>query len=263
MPAELSNVNLETSDRALMMKLSVVTVFKFGDAAQLDATVTSVRRQNVRPHEHILVISGANDADQTEWHYKNEYTKVIVNGDRSLYNAMNLGMNAASGDAILFINGGDELIGDCAIETLAQRFSLGRCLAFRALQYYKNDGYIRPSMTRIAELSSYPSHQAFVAPLPAAKRVPFNEAKFISSDYDWMRKLIAMSGVDIDGSVLSKFALGGTSNRPTLHTVNLRFREAGVRRGLLESLKLGARYLLGDRLYYRALLSYKCDRGTT
>jgi glycosyltransferase involved in cell wall biosynthesis len=242
------------------MKLSVVTVFKFGDTAELDSTVTSVRRQNVRPYEHIIVISGAQDPGQTECRYKNEYTRLIINRDRSLYNGMNLGMSAASGDAIIFINGGDELIGDYAIEALISRVPNSRCLAFRAIQYYKNDGYVRPSIARIGDLRTHPSHQAFVAPLAIARQIPFNEAKSISADSDWMRKLIALCGVDIDESVLSRFSLGGISNRPTPRTVKLRFRESGLRRGLLEGLKMCARYLLGERRYYRVLLSYKCDR---
>lgn len=244
-----------------MIKLSIVTVFKLGKMADLELTVASVRRQNLKPYRHVIVVSGVKNCYANNVQLlKNEDTVLIINQDRSLYQAMNIGLERATGDAVIFLNGGDEFYGDDAIEKINSKYQFGRCLAMRSAQCYGHDIYIRPSLARLADLAKYPSHQAFIAPLPAAKRVMFNEFRAISADYYWMKELADTYGCDISEAVLVRFALGGMSNYPTLKTVKQRFTESGTYRSALESLKVVARLLLGDRLYYSFLLNRKSDK---
>lgn len=243
-----------------MIKLSIVTVFKFGDIAELNRTVVSIRGQKTKPYQHIIIISGLTFSYEEIRKLENEYTIVIVNQDRSLYHAMNIGLKKSTGDAIIFLNGGDTFYNSESVDHINATYQAGRCLTMRAAQYYGDDIYIRPKSTRLHNLIKYPSHQAFIAPLPAARQIEFDENRSISADYYWMKNLINANGIITNSRILCKFSLGGMSNFPTLKTVRLRFRESGFLRSLLEIIKLIVRLSLGDKTYYRVLLGRKCDK---
>lgn len=243
-----------------MIKLSIVTVYRFGHPSSLARTIQSVRSQEVPPFEHILVLSGVDDPDYVEHAYARDQTHMLINQDHSIYHAMNLGLQMAAGDAVLFLNGGDLLLDDGAIRRIADHYEPGRCLAMRTVQVYDSDAYIRPANSRMADLRRSPSHQAFVAPLSDAKSIPFDEQRHISADSRWMQALIARCGLAIDSSIIAQFHLGGVSNYPTLQTVNKRLHDAGWKRSALELLKWLMRSLLGSRNYYYLLLRRKCDR---
>lgn len=243
-----------------MIKLSIVTVYRFGHLSSLARTIQSVRSQGVAPFEHILVLSGVDDPDHVERVFAHDQTHMLINQDHSIYHAMNLGLQMAAGDAVLFLNGGDLLLDDGAIRRIADRYEAGRCLAMRTVQVYDSDAYIRPANSRLADLRRSPSHQAFVAPLPYAKSVPFDEQRHISADSRWMQALIAQCGLVMDASILAQFYLGGVSNYPTIQTVRMRLRDAGWKRSAKELFKLMLRTILGNRTYYRLLLRRKCDR---
>lgn len=243
-----------------MIKLSVVTVFKFGDPKELDLTVSSVRSQTKRPYEHILIVSGVRDLEDFRRKYENSDTRIFMNQDKSLYHAMNLGLESCAGDAILYLNGGDCFAACDSIEEIEKLYIPGRCLALRAMQSYGNDIYIRPAMRRLSELSVWPSHQAFVAPIAAARAVKFDEQKTISSDMDWMRELIKLCGVETAGLVVAKFALGGISNLPSLESIRVHFYEDGLYQATLESIKFMIFIVFREKRYYQIILGYKSDK---
>lgn len=242
-----------------MIKLSIVTVFKFGEIGDLERTMASVQKQKHKPYQHTIVISGVQDFNEITHGQNKNYEEFIVNKDRSIYDAMNIGLENSKGDAVIFLNGGDEFYSNRAIEIISSSYRSGLCLAMRTIQHYDGDIYVRPSSSRMEDLSRYPSHQAFVAPLPIAKCIHFNESKIISADYYWMKELVEHCGIVISDEILSVFALGGISNYPTLKTVKLRLCESGLRRSFIEFIKLLGRLTLGNRNYYRALLQYKTD----
>jgi glycosyltransferase involved in cell wall biosynthesis len=243
-----------------MKLLTVVTIYKFGATSPFERTVASLRSQSSRPFEHLLILSGVEDKELMLKKFRNEYTRLFINLDRSLYNAMNIGLLNASGDSVLFLNGGDELVNPTSLEDLAKFYVEGRCLAARVIQYHGREGFVRPSLTRIERLSRWPSHQGFVAPLPQAKRFPFVEEKHISADGKWMQDLILNFGVETTSLVVSKFALGGISNYPSMSSIYLRNGSEGIISAIKELLKLSLRLFLGDSRYYALILGYKSDR---
>lgn len=212
------------------------------------------------PFEHIMVLSGVEHPDDEQSAWADARTRLLINQDRSLYHAMNLGLHEVRGDAVLFLNGGDLFYDAGAVRRIAACFQPGRCLAMRSAQIYGRDAFIRPARSRLADLRRSPSHQAFVAPLPAARDIPFDEQRYVSADSRWMQALISRCGLVTDESIIAQFHLGGVSNYPTLYTVRKRFHDAGWRRSGKELFKYGLRKVCGDRSYYRLLLSRKCDR---
>lgn len=217
-----------------LIKLSIITTFKFGCESDLQKTVLSVRSQLVRPFEHILILSGVNDEAKLKSTYLNSYTKIIINQDRSLYNAMNIGLDYAGGDCVIFLNGGDYFLNHKSIELIQSYHRNGQILIFRTLQRIEKIGFIRPRLDKMKMLKNYPSHQSFIAPLSTAKSVRFQERSKIEADVIWMKSLMKLCVVNINPNILSVFELGGVSNNPNMKSVITYLTEYRIRQAILE-----------------------------
>lgn len=89
-------------------KVSVVTV-TWNDLAGLSRTVESLRSQTSRDFEHVVVDGGSTDGSLA-WlaeHPACTRSHVISEPDDGIYDAMNKGTKAATGELITFLNAGD------------------------------------------------------------------------------------------------------------------------------------------------------------
>lgn len=91
------------------MKLSIITV-NFNNPEGLERTIKSVASQTVPPYEYIIVDGASTKGDvDVIRKYESQLTKWVSEKDTGIYNAMNKGVNMASGDYCLFLNSGDTL----------------------------------------------------------------------------------------------------------------------------------------------------------
>lgn len=90
------------------MKLSVVTIV-YNDAEHIEKTLKSVINQTLFKDIEYIVVDGASTDGTSDIikRYSNYITKYICEPDTGIYNAMNKGLAAASGDYIQFMNSGD------------------------------------------------------------------------------------------------------------------------------------------------------------
>jgi glycosyltransferase involved in cell wall biosynthesis len=243
------------------MKLSIVTIFRLGEISELIKTLNSVKKQTCQPYQHLLVISNINDENEFKELLDYDSGLFIINQDRSLYNAMNIGLHHADGDAVYFLNGGDQLHSINAIKIIIEKMKPGvDCLLFRTIQYYKNDGYIRPKLNRIHTLKVFPAHQGFVAKLEVAKQYKFKDSVYaINADLLWMRNIINELPVVICPEIIAIFSLGGVSNLPSLSTCKMRIVDSGFGKGIKELCKLILYKILKGRQYYRFLYFKKYE----
>lgn len=244
------------------LKLSVVTVFKLGKletVETLERTIISVQHQSIQPHEHILIVSGVEDESPFMAYRNAERISLLINIDNSIYNAMNIGLRLATGNSVLFLNGGDEFFDSNSIKKIQKLYRQGNCIAFRTAQIYDGDIYVRPSLKRMKEFHIGPPHQAFVAPLPFAKGVKFDETKRITADRKWMLEVMGGTKTTLSEEILSKFYLGGISNFPSLRKIKIYYQEKSSKCVLIETIKLIIMLTLGPKKYYKILLSYKSD----
>jgi glycosyltransferase involved in cell wall biosynthesis len=237
-----------------MVELSVVTVFKFGDISAIKRTVDSVKSQRTLPHEHILVISGVKNEELLKAELSWSRAIFVLNKDKSIYDAMNIGLSMASGNAITFLNGGDEFAQSNAVGLINKSWDSRSCLCFRVALRYKDDLYFRPKIGKIKGSEKFPSHQGFVAPLPEARERYFDsEKKPITADFYWMNLLMRKCGYKFIPAVLSIFTLGGISNTPTIYSVISRFKERDPIRGFKESIKFILFKIIGKKLFYKMI----------
>lgn len=89
------------------MRLSIITI-NFNNLQGLIKTVNSVLHQNSNDFEYIIIDGGSTDGS-AEYIYDNKkyFTFSISEPDKGIYNAMNKGINNATGEYLLFLNSGD------------------------------------------------------------------------------------------------------------------------------------------------------------
>jgi len=91
------------------MKLSIITI-NYNNNAGLQRTLKSIDSQTWKEYELVLVDGGSEDGSwETIEGYaeKRPSTKWVSEPDNGIYNAMNKGVNMATGDYCIFMNSGD------------------------------------------------------------------------------------------------------------------------------------------------------------
>ena len=86
-------------------KIAIITIHK-GRYKELFKTINSINKQISQPDLHILVISKIGYQHSKIFEKNNR--KIIINKDKSLYNAMNIALNLSFEYNIVFVNSGDE-----------------------------------------------------------------------------------------------------------------------------------------------------------
>jgi len=105
-----------------MLTVSIITVCRNAEEV-LEPTIRSVLSQTY-PDIEYLIIDGAS-ADRTleiVKRYGNRIARIISEPDQGIYDAMNKGIAAATGEIVYFLNAGDRLADATVIETLARAF---------------------------------------------------------------------------------------------------------------------------------------------
>ncbi len=97
-------------------KITVITVC-YNAQDTLEQTIKSVINQSYQNIEYIIIDGGSKD-DSLDIirKYSNSITKWISEPDEGIYDAMNKGIVAATGDYIIFMNSGDHFFDNAVIE---------------------------------------------------------------------------------------------------------------------------------------------------
>ena len=109
-----------------MIRISIVTI-TYNAQRTLQRTLDSVRSQTYPCIEH-LIIDGASKDDtlQIAQQYQKESSHEVSiqsEPDKGLYDAMNKGLQRATGDYVVFLNAGDSLYAADTIETVVKAAS--------------------------------------------------------------------------------------------------------------------------------------------
>lgn len=98
------------------MKLSIITI-NFNNRNGLERTARSIVEQTFRDYEWIVIDGGSTDGSQD---IMEEYSSHIAIGvserDGGIYDAMNKGLERASGEYVQFLNSGDSFINRDVLE---------------------------------------------------------------------------------------------------------------------------------------------------
>lgn len=102
----------------MFMKISIITI-NYNNLAGLENTITSVQSQSARNFEHLIIDGNSTDGSkELIERTRDNYSYWISESDHGIYDAMNKGIQNATGDYLLFLNSGDTLLNDRILENV-------------------------------------------------------------------------------------------------------------------------------------------------
>jgi len=106
-------------------KLSIVTICY--NEKNIEATCLSIKNQRWRTFEWIVIDGGSTDSTlDILKKYEDQISVLVSERDRGIYHAMNKGISRASGEYIIFMNGGDYFLDIFALERVFTNFDLDK-----------------------------------------------------------------------------------------------------------------------------------------
>ena len=230
-----------------MVVFSIITC-TYNAESVLQRTLDSVLEQTYSHVEHIIVDGASTDAtlnmveayrqksDAEDWCHE---VRVKSEPDRGLYDAMNKGIQRATGQYVLFLNAGDTFPSADTLELVAESVGEGEeppAVLYGDTDVVDDEGrflrHRRLSPPRRLTWRSFMKgmlvcHQAFYARTDLAKLTPYNLHYRFSADVDWCirimrlarRRRLPMRNV---GAVVVNFLDGGMTT--TNHRASLKER---------------------------------------
>ena len=118
------------------MKISIITV-TYDSASTIEQTIQSVVNQSYLDIEYIIVDGGSTDDTlRIIEKYKDKISKILSEKDNGLYDALNKGIQMATGDVIGFLHSDDFYIDSSVVQKYADTFIRNRSDAVYSDLYY-------------------------------------------------------------------------------------------------------------------------------
>ena len=205
-----------------MTTLSIITV-AYNSEKTIRDTLLSVSQQTNKNIEHIIIDGGSKDRTLSIVAEFPHVSKVISGPDYGIYDGMNKGLAAATGDVIGFLNSDDIYADDRVLDRVAHVFEFKNvCSLYSDLQFFEGhpDNVVRVwnagSIQRRRFLFGWmPPHPTFfVKKCVYEKFGDFNIKFRQSADYELMLRLLYRHGISthyMQGTSI-KMRVGGASN---------------------------------------------------
>ena len=247
------------------MKISVVTI-TYNAQRTLQRTLDSVRKQTYPHIEHLIIDGASKDSTlQIAQQYKKESCHEVIilsEPDKGLYDAMNKGLQRATGDYVVFLNAGDTFYAENTIETVVQSAqttdsqassdALLPAVIYGDTAITDAEGnFLHLREHRPPEQLSWRSfkkgmlvcHQAFYARLDIARHILYDLKYRHSADVDWCIKVMKEAeqrGLPLVNthSVLANFEEGGNTTQNHRASLKERFHVMGHHYGYLLTILL-------------------------
>jgi len=106
-----------------MNTITVITI-NYNNKSGLEKTFLSVTNQTYKNFEYIVIDGGSSDGSvNLIAEYINLISYSIIEPDRGIYHAMNKGIQAATGDYLIFMNSGDIFYEETTIDTILKELN--------------------------------------------------------------------------------------------------------------------------------------------
>ncbi len=232
------------------MKVTVITVC-FNSAATIAHTLRSVREQTHNEIEHIII--DGQSTDNTLDIVASEgghVVKLVSERDNGIYDAMNKGIQLATGDVVAFLNADDFYAASDSLATaVAALESSGADSCHGDLCYVSQDDptrTVRYWRSKVFVPGAFergwcPPHPTFFVRRSVYQRLGGFDLRFkIAADFELMARYLGAARISSHyiPKVLVKMRLGGTTNRSlsNIFKQNGEIRRALAKHGLHSSL---------------------------
>lgn len=236
------------------MKISVVTVC-YNSATTIGDTLRSVREQTYGNIEHIIIDGGSKDKTLEVIATEGPHVaRLVSEKDNGIYDAMNKGIAAATGEIVGFINADDFYASPTVLENVVaafQRSGANSCYGdlcyvsqtdpTRIVRYWRSKDFVPGSF----EAGWCPPHPTFFVRRSIYQRLGGFDLSFkIAADFELMARYLEAARITscYIPEVLVKMRLGGTTNKSL---GNILKQNGEIRQALK---KLGLRFSLSKFL---------------
>ena len=218
------------------MKVSIITA-TYNSAATIHDTLASLESQTYPDIEYIIVDGASKDNTLDVINLNcTRVSKIISEPDRGIYDALNKGIAAATGDIVGFLHSDDLLAYPEAIADLVNVFNIGEYDAVYAdLEYVQQNDISK--VVRLWQSGNYnkkklkygwmPAHPTFYMRRSCYQKFKnFDLSYKIAADYDSILRYLWRENIRAGylPQVLIKMRVGGISNR-SLSTILRKMRE--------------------------------------
>ena len=248
-----------------LMKITVITI-TYNAARTLQRTLDSVSAQTFTDIEHLIVDGASTDGTlplARAYQQKCTYPVVVQSEpDKGLYDAMNKGLQLASGDYLVFLNAGDALHAPDTLEIVASHLSIPNsplpAVVYGDTAITDTEGrFLHLRRHRPPEVLTWRSfrqgmlvcHQAFYARTDLVRNIPYDLHYRHSADVDWCIRVMKEAErrhlrLVNAHAVLADFEEGGDTTQH--HRDSLRERFCVMRRhyGLCQTIALHAWFVI-------------------
>lgn len=229
------------------MKISIVTVCH-NAVSTIEECLQSVAGQSYRDVEHIVIDGASTDGtmDIIE-KYRDQLAIVVSEPDKGIYDAMNKGINHATGDVIGTLNADDWYADTGVLERVAGAFTSDDDLdavygdlvyvakddPTRIIRYWKS----RPYEDGLFEYGWMPAHPTFFARRSVYQRYGLFDLDFkIQSDFELTMRFMAVNNIATRylPGVMVRMRMGGVTNSSVRNVIdgNLEAYRACKKNGL-------------------------------
>ena len=207
-----------------IQKISIITVC-LNSASYFELSIKSVLSQTYHNIEYVIIDGGSTDGTvEIVENYQDGVDYFVSEPDGGLYNAMNKGIKAATGDVLFFLNSDDYFADDKIVEDVMRVFKNqpdidivygDQIFDFGDRQFTKRQPHI---VTREHLARTTIQHQTVFARRKVFDLTGgFSEKYKIVSDFEWMLKVFVKNKcshihVNRDVSVMSMQGLSCTTN---------------------------------------------------
>jgi len=213
------------------VKVSVITVV-FNNALYISNAIESVLSQDYGNIEYIIIDGCSTDGTiEVIDKYRDCIQVFLSEHDDGIYDALNKGVNHATGDIVGFLHSDDMFMDKGTVSSIVRRFESSQIdVLYGDLDYVKNDGVEcvvrrwRSGLYSCKKLTLgwMPPHPTVYARREVYQRFGEYDLTYqISADYDYMLRIFTSHDLRIDylQEVLVKMRLGGVSNRSLYNIV--------------------------------------------
>jgi len=212
--------------------ISIITIV-YNGSDTLQKTIDSIALQSYENIEYIIVDGGSKDGTiALVERNKSAVTKWISEVDNGLYDAMNKGIDLATGDYLWFINSGDEIYGKTTVADMVKGFSVdwpdviyGDTVMIDALGKEIGERRLQPPSQlswKDFKNGMLVSHQSILVSTKIATH--YNLKYRLSADFEWcLQALMAAKHVHNTHQTLSKFLDGGLTKQNVVPGLRERF----------------------------------------
>ena len=204
--------------------ISIITVC-YNEAAAIEKTCQSIAAQSYSHIEWIVMDGGSKDGTvEILERYRSRMAHFVSEKDNSIYHAMNKGIRCATGDYLLFLNGGDALDNPSILQDIFGGTPVTGDILYGDIRLA--DGTLHKSMQNVTTID----YRFFVRPQSLNHQATFikrrlfetyglyDETMRYAADYEWFLRVFAKPHVSWRNlhRTISVFDPGGMSENKAL-----------------------------------------------